>query len=396
MNNLGRTSISNISKENEFEVLKQELVEKYGLTYDFLTQMENSYAVDMQFNKITAQSVIYEIEASLISRSSEINKIQMKDIVSKSIESLLQKAAKQKKKPNVKISKDNKANDFLINEDKGGIIKELQFELFVSFNNESLNISRVLNSSDINYTFLSNLEIIEYDIIPKDEDSYYEEYLKYFEEYKKNLLISRGIEVDNPLLDVDKFVFLVTFNNFEGKPLMSDIVLVNPSKNFKQFSLKMENDILKDFNFFNGQIIYIEGYAKGNEIYAQKIIFGFSLITYALSDSYVKGFFHETNPFLIYAINGPFMNKKNVDLTVLKKTLNYIANENPHALILNGPILNVDNEMIASGEINFGNKESSTNYFELFEMILSEILRIFQVKLFKLRIKEQLSYYVLL
>jgi hypothetical protein len=384
MNNLGRTSAANnVSKENEFELLKQELIEKYGLTFDFLTQIENSYAVDLQFNKITAQSVIYEIEANLLSRGSEINKIQIKDLVSKSIEALLQKAAKQKKKPNVKITKENKPNELVISDDKGGILKELQFELFVSFNNESLNISRVLNSYEINYTFLSNLEIKEYDIIPKDDDSYYEEYLKYFEEYKKNLLVSRNIELDNPLLDVDKFVFLVTFNNFEGKPLMSDIVLVNPSKNFKQYSLKMENDILKDFYFFNGQIIYIEGYAKGNEIFAQKIVFGFSLITYALSDSYVKGFFHEPNPFLIYAINGPFMNKKNVDITVLKKTLNYIANENPHALILNGPIISVDNEMIASGEINFGNKESCTNYFELFEMILSEILRIFQVSFFK-------------
>ena len=111
--------------------------------------------------------------------------------------------------------------------------------------------------------------------------------------------------------------------------------------------MKIENEnITRDYYFFNGQIIFIEGHIKNNEIYAQKILFGIAPVTYNLNDSYVRGFFQESNPYITYALNGPILNKTNFNMGIFLHTLNHIANDNPHALIINGPIFNLDDAMI--------------------------------------------------
>jgi hypothetical protein len=388
-NNLTKSGNS-LNSKNEFSKLRDELVLNYPISLEAINSLEETITFEMSYNHLTAQTILFEIEAAMLSE--QVNKLsekQLKEIITKCMNTCLSNQKGKKKNQGVKSNQVKSDISMKLNYDVNmndlaeaiQLSKELRFDSMTSFNEKGHSSSKSFNHQDISYTFFPHFEVKEYDLCPKDEDTYYEEYLKYFEEYKKKFLENLGIEPDNPLLEIDKFVLLVAFDNYEGKPLLSDIVLIDPLKNFQKFNLKIENEnILRDYYFFNGQIVFIEGHAKNNEIFAQKIIFGAPPQTYTLNDSYVKGFFQDAAPYIINVVNGPILNKTNVDLSIFLQTMQEISKDNPHALIINGPILNVDNAMIQSGEIQYN--DGVMNYFDLFENVLIELGKIFNVRKF--------------
>jgi len=414
------------SSYDEFSKLKDSLLSQYPFSLELINSIQEKFSFEMNFNNITAQKVLNEIEAQLLNYSGDVDEKILKKVINDSLDTCIKNNKGKKKNAqnnkniksgnlgknlnNLEISSNNNSSNKLsnnfqshsgnrsnledlsnqkINFDLEG--KEIKFEVISSYNEKNLSSPYAYNSKEITCTLFSNFEINEYSMIPKDDDVVFEEYADYFKFYKDQFFEAYQIEKDDPLLDVDKFFLLVTFANYEGKPIISDIELVNPLKNYTKYSLKIENENIKDYYFFTGQMVYVEGYVKNKEIYAQKIIFGINPVCYTVSDSYIKGFFQDSNPFLIFAVNGPIFNKSNLDFTLFLKTLTHIAEENPHALILNGPILNVDNTMIMSGDLRVnedilgdsiypGIDGSNMNYFELFEFIILKINEIFKVR----------------
>ena len=410
-------NISNSSNQNlnsELEKLKSELILAYPLQEDIFNVIENDLAFDMKFNNITAQQILFEMEAYFLSNSidlTSVNEKTVKEVLLSSLGNLIKKSEKDKgkKRPqnnknlsandankNIQINKNNSnqnktevnnLNDVvLVNQNQTNIItaskKEVVFENYCTFNEKS-HINSVLNSRDIFYSFFSNFEIKEYSILPKDEETYMEDYKSYFKMAKGVFMESLKIEADDPLMETDKFILLVTFENSEGKPLITAIVLVDPLQDYKKFFLKIENEsCLNDFYFFSGQLIYVEGLVKNNDLFAQKIVYGMPILEYGISEPYVRGFFQESAPYLIYAVNGPILNKTDVDFGLFVETLKKLANDDPHALVLSGPILNIENAAVNSGDIKFPNTpdENSANYFEVFEYFLNKLNEIFMVK----------------
>lgn len=394
----------------EFDKLKIELINTYPIQEDALNALKTQIEIEMEFNNITAQQILDEMEAHFLSSledPSQRSEKKIKDVLISSVGKLNEKAEKAKKKKNFanndanrivqnqitivnknNISTTNSSDTLPHNVNQINFVtnskKEIGIENYCSFNEKSLLHPTAYNSRDISYSFFSNFEIKEYSILPKDEETYMEEYKNYFKMSKGIFMESLKIEADDPLMDADKFILLVTFENTEGKPLITDIVLVDPLQDYKKFFLKIENEsCLNDFYFFSGQLIYVEGLVKNNDLFAQKIVYGMPILEYGISEPYVRGFFQESAPYLIYAVNGPILNKHDVDFGLFVETLKNLANDDPHALILSGPVLNIENAAISSGDIKFMNSgdENSTNYFDLFEYFLNKLNEIFMVRI---------------
>jgi hypothetical protein len=404
----------NQNSDTEFFKLKSELLLNYPVREETLNALEVQIGFDLGFNNITAQQILLEMEAYFISNNMDnktINEKIIKDVLIECVGKLIKKSEKDKakKRPQVNrnfaaietnIKNPNNMNNLTqnnlvssnINETATQILneinyvtvskKEIAIENYSTFSEKSHLHPTILNSREISYSFFSNFEIKEYSILPKDEETYMEEYKNYFKMAKAVFMESLKIEADDPLMDADKFILLVTFENTEGKPLITDIVLVDPLQDYKKFFLKIENEsCLNDYYFFSGQLIYVEGLVKNNDLFAQKIVYGMPILEYGISEPYVRGFFQESAPYLIYALNGPILNKNDIDFGLFIATLRNLANDDPHALILSGPILNIENAAISSGDIKFtnNNDENNANYFELFEFFLNKLNEIFFV-----------------
>ena len=67
--------------------------------------------------------------------------------------------------------------------------------------------------------------------------------------------------------------------------------LIDPAKDYKKYYPKFENGELRDYHFFSGQIVYVEGLGKNNEIYIKKIINGMDIPYFKMNDDYVKKFY---------------------------------------------------------------------------------------------------------
>jgi len=404
---------NNQTSDSEYLKLKSELMLLYPIQEKAISSIEEQVQFDMGFHKITAQQILLEMEAFVFSNNLEpisLEEKRIKEILLDCLGKLINKSDNQRARrrpqnnrnlPNNDSNRNNPnqninlnlnnldafdTNDIPQSENSINYItsskKEIVFENYFTLVDRPNSQSLKYNSREISYSFFSNFEIKEYSILPKDEESYLEEYKNYFKMAKGVFMDSLKIDSDDPLMDADKFILLVTFENTEGKPLITDIVLVDPLQDYKKFFLKIENQsCLNDYYFFSGQLIYVEGLVKNNDIFAQKIIYGMPILEYGISENYVKDFFQESAPYLIYAVNGPILNKSDIDLGLFVETMKKIAADEPHALILSGPILNIENSAINSGEFRFPNNtdENSSNYFEIFEFFLEKLNEIFAV-----------------
>lgn len=275
----------------------------------------------MSYNNISGDTVSNEIEAYLLneSRDKSFNEKEISDLIKSSVTTIIEKLPKTNKKLNnsnnlnnvntfsnsknlnYEFNKDNISNNVSNNlNNVTSTFKAIKFEPVTSFSECNYGNSNLLNSKSIAANFYSDLEIKEYTVLPKDEESYFDEYKNYFTNQKRIFLEQLKITLDDPFLELEKFIFVVIFDSFQTKVALNEIILVDPLKNYSRYNLKFESDsCYKDFYFFSGQIIYVEGILKHSEMFATKIVSGMPLVQYDLQESYVKAFYSEVNIYLI-------------------------------------------------------------------------------------------------
>jgi hypothetical protein len=333
----------------------------------------------MTFNEIPAQDVLYEIEAALLNeRNKTHSEKEIMDLIRNCLEMQIVKVTKNKKKKTaMQVVKQEPKNVISNSNDK-----TLRFEYSATLNEKHHNLPMNYNNAEMHFNTASEMEILEYTFIPKDEKTYLDEYKNYFETIKSQIMAEHSIGKDDTLLDIDKFILLVTFENTDEKIAFSSLVFIDPMNDYKRYSPKFENlDVMREYHFFSGQIIYVNGQTRNDDLYVNKIEYGMEIQTYNLKDSFVMAFYKESSPYLIHILNGPIFNRKEINLDLFIQTLNSIAMENPHALILSGPFVNIENSALTSGDIKLNaNEESSMNYFEFFEFIIKKINDVFASK----------------
>jgi hypothetical protein len=258
---------NNQTSNHEYLKLKSELMSIYPIEESGLSAIEERVGIDMVFHNLTAQQILLEMEAHFFSNNEELTTLtekKIKEVLLDCLGILINKSEKEKgkKRPqNTKIFPANDSNhninlnqnnvdylnisDIPQNENQINYItsskKEIVFENYFTLVEKPNSYPLHYNSREISYSFFSNFEIKEYSILPKDEETYLEEYKNYFKMAKGVFMDSLRIEADDPLMDADKFILLVTFENTEGKPLITDIVLIDPFQDYKKFFLKIEN-----------------------------------------------------------------------------------------------------------------------------------------------------------
>ena len=235
--------------------------------------------------------------------------------------------------------------------------------------------------------FKQDTQTSEYDIIPKDEQSLFLAYRNHFENIREKIIEENKIR---KLVDEEKIHILMV--NFETSSYDIDYLsLIDPTKQFNKYKLNLD-DYLDDKNkiqLFNGQIIKIEGNIRENTIYANRISHPFQYINYSLIEQTVKSYYEIAAPYSVYSIYGPFFDNKKVDFTLFTRILINIEKENPHALIIGGPLCPMSNEEILSGDIQFDVEESdnsrskrSMSFFDLFKVFLEKINEVFKFRIF--------------
>ncbi|MCQ2820068.1 MAG: hypothetical protein MJ252_22605, partial [archaeon] len=211
-----------------------------------------------------------------------------------------------------------------------------------------------------------------------------ESYSNYFSVKKSKILNAYGIQEDDALLGISKFVLILCFNTTELRPVIRDIIAVDPLNNYKEYGLTFEEESFSEYLFVSGEAVYIEGdlINNGETISVKKILHGIELVGYAANEEQINQIYSEHRPFLIYAFNGPYFSKSNLDLKMFGTILSQVASKNPHAIILNGPFIPTDNEIIESRDINFLSYTSNKTlgdqtYEDLFEEMMKLIAQIF-------------------
>lgn len=376
---------------SEYIKLKHELIMNYGISEKELDGLGENFSFEMNFHNITATEVLDTIEANRfnLGTSQTLKEEIVIQWLKESLNNIVKtKPSRKKKQTNASnvgnAHVNNNSNNLSGNKSDKKTFSGFTVESSIVFNekNHSTSHPQGLNSNNISYSFFTNYEINEYPLVPKDEYVFDEEYKKYFKEMRQNFMESLHLTENDPLLDSEKFILVVAFDSIDGKYLLNEITLLDPLKDYNRYILKIDENCLKEFYFFTGQIIYLEGYLKNNEIFATKISFGLPLMIYDISESYVREYFTESSPYLTYVMNGPIFNRLDIDLNIFLQTLKLIANDNPHALILSGPLINVDNSAVILGELpTRDGEEMSMNYEEFFETLLYKINEVFLVKI---------------
>lgn len=173
--------------------------------------------------------------------------------------------------------------------------KTIKFEISKTFDEDNNGFSEKRNSSEIHLKFFPDKNIEEYSMVPINENVYVEEYKEYFRNvknsFKENYYALIGQQSDT--FEYDKFILLVLFENSESKPSLSEIGFFDPLDNFKKYTIRDEDlATLKDYYFFNGQIVMIEGELDNNNTIAIKDLRnGFVPDCYNLDYDHIMSFF---------------------------------------------------------------------------------------------------------
>lgn len=65
---------------------------------------------------------------------------------------------------------------------------------------------------------------------------------------------------------------MVCFDSSEGKPLLNELVLLDPIKDYTRYTIKFDFDFKEIL--FNGQVIFVTGILKNSEILCNNIYVG--------------------------------------------------------------------------------------------------------------------------
>ena len=370
-----------MSRQTEYEILKTMIFNEYQFDIDKDEDINSKeFKYQMEYNNIDANSIFSEIRAKLFNNG--MSNIINAKIINDSLEQKIKDLESKQKKPNKKNIQKNQP--------------QIQKNLNISIENienqfclRDMNIyNNNINSNSI--TIKQMKSINPYPLIPKDNRANFEEYKNYFIEVKNELLKEYNINQNDPLLGINRFVLVLSFESTDTKPLLSEIVGYDPSNDYIKYQLKFSNnDNDFDYYFMSGQIIFLEGNLINDNtcIEISKFSKGFDMYSYDLNNDFVSQFYkNDDGVYIIYSMNGPYYPKNQINLDPFISLLSSLSQKEPHSIIINGPFIYSENEQIQSGDL--GEYET---YINLFKLILKSINQIFTDKNTKILIAPSLS-----
>ena len=370
-----------MSRQTEYEILKTMIFNEYQFDIDKDEDINSKeFKYQMEYNNIDANSIFSEIKATLFNKG--MSNIITAKIINDSLEQKIKDLESKQKKPNKKNIQINQP--------------QIQKNLNISIENienqfclRDMNIyNNNINSNSITITQMKSIN--PYPLIPKDNRANFDEYKNYFIEVKNELLKEYNINQNDPLLGINRFVLVLSFESTDTKPLLSEIVGYDPSNDYIKYQLKFSNnDNDFDYYFMSGQIIFLEGNLINDNtcIEISKFSKGFGMYFYDLNNDFVSQFYrNDDGVYIIYSMNGPYYPKNQINLDPFISLLSSLSQKEPHAIIINGPFIYSENEQIQSGDL--GEYET---YINLFKLILKSINQIFTDKNTKILIAPSLS-----
>ena len=370
-----------MSRQTEYEILKKIIFNEYNFDIDKDEDINSKeFKYQMEYNNIDANSIFSEIKATLFNKG--MSNIITAKIINDSLEQKIKDLESKQKKPNKKNIQINQP--------------QIQKNLNISIENienqfclRDMNIyNNNINSNSITITQMKSIN--PYPLIPKDNRANFDEYKNYFIEVKNELLKEYNINQNDPLLGINRFVLVLSFESTDTKPLLSEIVGYDPSNDYIKYQLKFSNnDNDFDYYFMSGQIIFLEGNLINDNtcIEISKFSKGFDMYSYDLNNDFVSQFYrNDDGVYIIYSMNGPYYPKNQINLDPFISLLSSLSQKEPHAIIINGPFIYSENEQIQSGDLG----EYDTN-INLFKLILKSINQIFTDKNTKILIAPSLS-----
>ena len=370
-----------MSRQTEYEILKTMIFNEYQFDIDKDEDINSKeFKYQMEYNNIDANSVFSEIKATLFNKG--MSNIITAKIINDSLEQKIKDLESKQKKPNKKNIQINQP--------------QIQKNLNISIDNienqfclRDMNIyNNNINSNSITITQMKSIN--PYPLIPKDNRANFDEYKNYFIEVKNELLKEYNINQNDPLLGINRFVLVLSFESTDTKPLLSEIVGYDPSNDYIKYQLKFSNnDNDFDYYFMSGQIIFLEGNLINDNtcIEISKFSKGFDMYSYDLINDFVSQFYkNDDGVYIIYSMNGPYYPKNQINLDPFISLLSSLSQKEPHSIIINGPFIYSENEQIQSGDL--GEYET---YINLFKLILKNINQIFTDKNTKVLIAPSLS-----
>ncbi len=383
----------NENSRSEYEILKFNILENYNYDIDKSNEIkESNLKYQMEYNGIKAESIFNQIQATMFNNQGN-NNIIFSKVILDSFNMLLSELNNKQKKQNKRIPKMqfqkeiNKKYNILLDE----IVSQYTNENFNLYNNE-------LNTEPITIKHVK--ELSSYSLIPKDNKGNFEEYRNYFIEVRNEILDELDINQNDPLLGKNKFILVLIFDSTDTKPLLNEIIGYDPLNDYNKYQLKFsdsENNTFDSYYFMSGQIMYLEGnlISDNTVLEVQKFSYGYNNSHFKIDINFVSSFYQNNNGiYTIYTMNGPYYTKEKIDLNPFFSLLMTLSEKSPHCVIINGPFIYSENELIQSGNLG----EYST-YLDLFKNIMYNISHIFSKKNTKILIapslSDELNYYPL-
>lgn len=370
------------------------LSSKYNIT-DIPSQELNKLISTLNFNQISLDTLSDEIDAKLFNLKDKtpIITLTLIDSSLKSIDERSQIEKKRPKKIHMNFNNQNVYQKKVPIQTSSNSQTQISFSLKQSFC-ESENFLPKTNQYNTSIT-LDNISIIpQYNLIAKDDSEIYTNYIQYFKKVRTELLATRNIKEDDSLLNISKFVLFLTYRLSETKPTLNELIGVDPLDNFNSYSLVFENIEDKEYAFVSGQIVYLEGdLIDKKRIHVKFWQHGFPLVSYSIPEQEIKRFYNQALPYCIYTLNGPFYSKSNIDLSVFHGIIQAISEDQPNLVIINGPFIYSENDVIKSCQLS---EDTPFTYNDLFEKMISLIKQTLKCKVvITPSLTDELNYYPL-
>ena len=370
------------------------LSSKYNIT-DIPSQELNKLISTLNFNQISLDILSDEIDAKLFNLKDKTPTITL-TLIDSSLKSIDERSQIEKKRPkkiHMNFNNQNVYQKKVPIQTSSNNQTQISFSLKQSFC-ESENFLPKTNQYNTSIN-LENISIIpQYDLIAKDDSEIYTNYTQYFKKVRSELLATRNIKEDDSLLNISKFVLFLTYRLSETKPTLNELIGVDPLDNFNSYSLVFENIEDKEYAFVSGQIVYLEGdLIDKKRIHVKFWQHGFPLVSYSIQEQEIKRFYDQALPYCIYTLNGPFYSKSNIDLSVFHGIIQAIAEDQPNLVIINGPFIYSENDVIKSCQLS---EDTPLTYNDLFNKMISLIKQTLKCKVvITPSLTDELNYYPL-
>ena len=370
------------------------LSSKYNIT-DIPSQELNKLISTLNFNQISLDTLSDEIDAKLFNLKDKTPTITL-TLIDSSLKSIDERSQIEKKRPkkiHMNFNNQNVYQKKVPIQTSSNNQTQISFSLKQSFC-ESENFLPKTNQYNTSIN-LENISIIpQYDLIAKDDSEIYTNYTQYFKKVRSELLATRNIKEDDSLLNISKFVLFLTYRLSETKPTLNELIGVDPLDNFNSYSLVFENIEDKEYAFVSGQIVYLEGdLIDKKRIHVKFWQHGFPLVSYSIQEQEIKRFYDQALPYCIYTLNGPFYSKSNIDLSVFHGIIQAIAEDQPNLVIINGPFIYSENDVIKSCQLS---EDTPLTYNDLFNKMISLIKQTLKCKVvITPSLTDELNYYPL-